>query len=512
MKIPTIVKSSSAIRPFDQLRVVPSSVEERQAHGAPSLRRGERGIALVVVLLLMAVLSGLATGFAMNGNIEVQMGTNEVYYAGARAAAEAGLNRAIVEIIANTNTNFLAGTDGLVDAGNAAAAVNADNGSLAFLLGGAGPYALDAAGEYTYDIEVVDDDDDSIYATALTAAQVTQMGEDDSPFTNINDRLILRATGFGPNGTTVRLARVLETVDTTTITSTTTTTLSNPALLVNGNLEMNGGVEITGTDSTNAAAGTVHANGNMVQTGSSPVISGSATASGTWTQAGNFTAGGEQGGGRPTINVPDIQASNYQSLADFKLTSSGGIQTMVGGAWTDCSTAQCNNALASWSYSAGSNTWNSSNNPTSARYFIDGNVDIGTTQGSSNRAVSVFATGDINIHGNAKLQPHSQANAIQFVCDGDLKIVNTSDLDAVNFGDGQIMVRGQFEGGGSIEFQGRILVQDVAGAGNLVDYNRIHGNAKFRYAGTLGSLSTTTVVTTTGPTTYVNNVSGWMEQ
>jgi type II secretory pathway component PulK len=56
----------------------------------------ERGIALIVVLLLMAVLSGLATGFAMTGQVEVQMGTNEVYYAGARAAAEAGLNRAIV--------------------------------------------------------------------------------------------------------------------------------------------------------------------------------------------------------------------------------------------------------------------------------------------------------------------------------------------------------------------------------------------------------------------------------
>ena len=39
----------------------------------------ERGIALVVVLLLMAVLSGLATGFAMNGNVEATMARNEVY-------------------------------------------------------------------------------------------------------------------------------------------------------------------------------------------------------------------------------------------------------------------------------------------------------------------------------------------------------------------------------------------------------------------------------------------------
>src|SRR5687767_15787528 len=60
--------------------------------------RSEKGIALVVVLLLMAVLSGLATGFAMNGQTESAMAVNEVYYAGARAAAEAGMNRAITTI------------------------------------------------------------------------------------------------------------------------------------------------------------------------------------------------------------------------------------------------------------------------------------------------------------------------------------------------------------------------------------------------------------------------------
>ena len=87
----------------------------------------ERGIALVVVLLLMAILSGLATGFAMTGHIESQMSSNEVYFAGARAAAEAGLNRAIVEIIADTTTNFLAGQDGAVDAATPTAAVNTDN-------------------------------------------------------------------------------------------------------------------------------------------------------------------------------------------------------------------------------------------------------------------------------------------------------------------------------------------------------------------------------------------------
>ena len=38
--------------------------------------------------------------------------------------------------------------------------------------------------------------------TALTAAQLAQMGEDGDPAVDINTRMILRAIGTGPNGTT----------------------------------------------------------------------------------------------------------------------------------------------------------------------------------------------------------------------------------------------------------------------------------------------------------------------
>src|SRR5687767_15663841 len=81
--------------------------------------RSEKGIALVVVLLLMAVLSGLATGFAMNGKTEVAMAVNEVYYAGARAAAEAGMNRAIATLRVDNTENLLAGPDRVLDPVNA---------------------------------------------------------------------------------------------------------------------------------------------------------------------------------------------------------------------------------------------------------------------------------------------------------------------------------------------------------------------------------------------------------
>lgn len=467
----------------------------------PRQSASERGIALIVVLLLMAVLAGLATGFALTGQTEVAMATNEVYFAGARAAAEAGLNRSLVEIFADTSTNWLSGADGAVDAGNPSATVNADNGSLFFLLG-AGPYYVDSANRYSYEVQILDDDNDLLYENPLTTAQRAAMGESgNSIYVNQNDRVVLRATGYGPNGTVVRLARIIETVDSVNTTNTMTPVLSGQAILVNGDFEMNGNITITGT------SGNVHVNGNLTKTGDSGTITGSATASGSY--SGPTVATGATGGGRPTTNVPNIQASNYLSIADYKLAVVGGVgvvQTFSGGTWSTCTTGACTST--GWTYSGG--TWNSGSNPTAATYYAEGNVHVAGTSGSSYRAVSVIATGDINVQAGAKLRPENDQQ-IQFVAGGDFTMTGNVDLDATNV-EGQILVRGQFEAGGSLDFNGRVLVQDVAGAGTAVANggSRIHGAVTFTYRGTLETVPTATTSTTT--TTYVNNVSGWMEQ
>ena len=469
----------------------------------------ERGIALIVVLLLMAVMSGLVTGFALTGQVEVQMSTNEVTFAGARSAAEAGLNRAIVEVIANTSNNLIAGPDGLVNA-TLNHADNADNGSIAFLIGSAGPYAIGSTGQYTYTIEILDDDNDALYETPLTAAQVTAMGEDDSIYTNINDRLILRSTGIGPNGTTVRIARIIETVDTLGTNATNTVTLSNPAILVNGNFEMNGNITVMGTQ------GNIHANGNLSKTGGSGTVTGSATASGTFSTNGGWAAQGATGGGRSTVNMQNVQASDYISQADYKLTSGGAVQTLSGGVWSVCSTAPCQ--ATGWTYSGG--TWSLSGSTAgTGTYYVEGNVSVsgspnggGSGKNATNLALSIIATGSINISGSPKFTPENGAK-IQFITDQDLKITGSGDFDDPTTVEGQIMVRGQFEAGGNMEFQGRVVVQDTVNTDNTVaaGANRIHGSVKFTYNGTLGDITTTTTIPGT-PTSYVNNVSGWMEQ
>lgn len=473
--------------------------------------KSERGIALIVVLLLMLVLSGLATGFALTGQVEAQMATNEMNYAGARAAAEAGLNRALVAILADTSTNWIKGADNAVDLANPSATVNADNGSLTFLLGN-GPFYVDSANRFSYEVQILDDDNPLLYETALTTDQLgaSGMNEDGNTYSNINDRVVLRATGYGPNGTTIKLARIIETVDTVTVTTTNVPSQANPAILVNGNFEMDGTVAVTGT------MGNVHANGNIAKTGGSGTVSGDITATGTYSGPIITTDGHVTGTGRATINVPDVRAESYESIADYKLTVVAGsavVQTRATptSPWATCTTSACNGT--GWTYSGG--TWTSGSDPTPATYFVDGNVVIANTSGSTNRAVSVLATGDIAVMGgSAELTPAASAGNIQFVSNGDVTVVNGANLDADStLIEGQIMVRGQFEAGGNMSFQGRVVVQDVAGLGHLVGdgLSRIHGSVRFTYNGSLGSPFTSPVTTTSAPT-YVNNVSGWMEQ
>jgi hypothetical protein len=472
--------------------------------------RSERGIALVVVLLLMAVLSGLATGFAMNGQVESSMAHNEVYYAGARAAAEAGMNRAIEAIRYNTDANLLLGQDGVSSTAVAAdAGVNADNGNVGFLFTAApavAPYALDPNSQYTYTIQIFDDDDPRLYTTPLNADQLNAMagaaGIPENGFgqTDTNEQLILRATGFGPSNTVVTLARVLLSQANVAIPPPSL----NPAILVNGDLNIGGNINVAGL------AGSVHANGDLAVDGASASISKNATASGDFSaKSKNFDAGGAEGGGYASIVVPDIHASDYLHLASFTLHDDG---TMTKADGTVC-VVEC----AGWTRVG--TTWTiGSNVAPTGTFFVEGAVKISGSPGTAANPIemSVIATGSIDISGSPKFAPAlskpdpvtgvTTAHKYQFITDGDLKIGGAAGLVDPET-EGQILVREQIHIAGNPKFRGRILVGDADDVFADVETNAIPGNPTFTYDGTLGALPSDA-----GAPTYTNNFSGWIEQ
>ncbi len=464
--------------------------------------RSEKGVALIVVLLLMGVLSGIATGFAMNGKVESAMAVNEVYYAGARAAAEAGMNRAIEAIRIDTTTNLLAGADDAVDEANAAAAANTDNGQVGFMLTGAPPYALDANGQYRYTIEIFDDDDPELYGgVALTNAQLTAMGEPNGiAVTDQNDKLILRVTGFGPSNTVVRLARVLQSTENVNIVPATTL---NPAILVDGDLAITGNINLWG------AFGSVHANGDLDISGNAATVSKDATAAGDFTANQHFDAGGKQGGDYASVNVPSINAVDHLAIADFILHDDG--------TKTNADGTACGAGCADWLWVPLTEEWTiAGNTAPSGTFFVEGSVSIsGSPKGPGNTAIkmSLITTGSIKITGSPKLAPDSNADGrnpeqFQFITDGDLFIGGAVDIDDPTQVEGQIFVKEQIHMHGNPEFQGRIIVQNETSTHELVTANEIGGNPSIRYEGSLPGYQTQATATTT----YTNNFSGWMEQ
>ena len=147
--------------------------------------RSEKGVALIMVLLLLGVIAALTTGLVLNGQTEVAMSANETYYAGARSAAEGGMNRAVNQILADTATDLMA------------------TGVVPVI--GNGPFTLNS--QFGYRFQILDDDDPALYnGVALTAAQLAQMGEDGNPATDVNTRMILQSIGTGPKSTTVTVS------------------------------------------------------------------------------------------------------------------------------------------------------------------------------------------------------------------------------------------------------------------------------------------------------------------
>ena len=454
--------------------------------------RSEKGVALIIVLLLLAVMSGLTAGLTLNGQTEIAMASNELYYAGARAAAEAGMNRAVEQMIGDTTTDLLA-TSTVPNIGN-------------------GPFDLND--QYSYRFEIRDDDDPALYPVPLTGAQLAQMGEPgNDPNINENTRMILRSIGTGPKGTTVTLARVLSSTEIPDLPGI-ETLLSNPALLVNGNLDMSGNIKVIGS------RGNVHANGDITG-GGSETVSGDITATGTVDD--DLDPDGLKAGGMPPISVPEIKASDFRNLADWVLTPTGVIRrnsdnVACGGAGPACPSG--------WSFSLATNTWSASGAmPAAATYYVQGNAEVHGTGKSAVTSVSILTEGNLKITGNGKFRPENGAG-IQFVTNGDFELGGTVDADDSVDMDGQIMVREQIKIYGNSEFQGRVMVEDRDHADNLynavsnpngnrgansITTNNVSGNMTVLYNGGLGDI-VTTIDTPPGPSSYTNNISGWIEQ
>ena len=171
-------------------------------------RSGERGSALIGVLLLLMMMSALAAAMGVSGRTETLISRSQRSGAQAQVAAEAGLNHAVelaITYVSKWRANGLVDVDaarnGLLlgpDLASGTAATDLDNGSLGTRTGITALQELPIGTRLTitggidafYEAFVMDDD-------ATAPDEPTNDLYDDE-----NGTLIIRATGYAKDGLT----------------------------------------------------------------------------------------------------------------------------------------------------------------------------------------------------------------------------------------------------------------------------------------------------------------------
>lgn len=451
---------------------------------ATSAGRDERGSALVGVLLLLMMMSALAAALGVSGRTETLVARNHHSSAQARAAAEAGLNRA-AEVVSSWifewKANGYADVDVALDALLANPALlspDIDFGTLIDLPGATGV-------QYQVFLMDEDDPDRGVDQTDLTGDGDATNDEDNVETTDNNRSIVILATGYTQDETEVTMEAIVS-------------PLPLPAIVTNGDLEISGSVTVDGT------AGDVHSNGNLTTNGSgeSSSISGDITASGTYSGSLGGTSGS------PELPIPTVRAADYRFHADYLLTSAGLMQCeaqagCLGGTFAYgaliCDASPSGNPCRSTygvQFDSGSVTWSFVNSAVSGTYYVQGSADIsGPGSASTPVSLTIIAEGSIDLGGSTYVTPATPE--LLLVTDVDLDISGggaTGELDAA----GQILVHEQISISGSPEIAGQLIVEDaVDTAGSPISANSISGNPHITYNGNLG--------------TGVFSVNGWRE-
>ena len=440
--------------------------------------RSSRGMALVSVMFLLVIMSGLAAAMTISARTETMVARNTVSSGQAAAAAEAGLNHAtelasafVQDFAANGFPNTDAAMTGLMqgpDGLTGTAASDLDNGSLENLGIPRPPAQLALGGAFgvTYEARVLDDDDPGRGVT-LTAADVARIGEDDDPTIDANGAMIIQAIGYAPDNTSVTLE--------TTVGS---EVANEAALMMGGDLDISGNPTITGD------LGGVHANGDLDISGN-PDIAEDATAGGTYSASGSPTIGGTSGGGEGTVGILPVAAIDYRPLADFILNSTGQMTDQVGTVICDASASNdaCEVMGYGWEYNPPG--WKiSGDTGTDGTYYVEGPATVSGSPGTAATplAMTIIAEGSIEFSGNPYVT--AETPGLLFVTDGDLKINGNAGAGETNF-EGAMLVHEQLMISGNAKLNAQIVVEDAVNNDGLVSQNQINGNATITYNGGL---------------------------
>ena len=410
---------------------------EHRLHPPPSERSGglhgpSRGVVLVIVLLLSAVITLTVLAFSVGVGTDLRISRNDLLGKQALAVAEAGVRHgmaALQKLAADTEASGdVEAMPSFLDpelAMSPAAALGRLGSVVAIDEAGEDgvrrqySYSCVSYGEGRYCLRVIDNHDEiaagfPLHCVTPQPSPSPYQAQQDYPAHDCDLAVTLRSRG--EVGGAVRIVDVLLGLSTT----------PDCAITANGNLILSGNASILGSK------GCVHSNGGLALAGSMTAI-GQATASSALSVQNNSV---EVGGIRlssaalrssyeadasqqPVLQVPSVRPmlfgaqaiplathvmndpNGYRLDADGNIYVGPGFAGGAGGAWncsdtgtgSDCSGGRALTAaektalkLGGWSFSGGQ--WSTgAGSPVNGVYFIETPVTIGSNWGGSNCAI-----------------------------------------------------------------------------------------------------------------------------
>ena len=427
--------------------------------------KNQRGVAIVVALLLLVVLAALVP-------VTMNMITPDVdrtrAYEDSRKAfyiAEAGIERAKDDLLTGFNVdNTYSTIDDVLSAADATTDVIENLDSIAFGVG-------------TYTVTVVDNDD----------------GDGDLT-TDVDNVIFLQSTATVDGQTKTLQARITEQTA-----SSGTPFFGTRAVSTEADLTINGNPTIQGS------GGSVHSNSNLEITGN-PTVEQAATATGSYTITGNPSVGSGSGGSKSKEDLPDVTISDYKQYADYVMGADGivrdanGNQLFDGSGGDKYNAGGCNGSKG-WEYSSGPPVeWKIGDDcGGDGKFYVEGNITISGNPGHANDPwqVSLMAEGNINISGNPQFTNYKDANDSAGV--QNIFMLAGTDIEwsgnPSNTIEGFIYAGEQIKLNGNPTIEGFIIAKDKANTDDHVEQNSISGNPTITFS---GSLDTPFTINTSG--------------
>ena len=399
---------------------------------------GRRGIALPSAMFALVAASILAGGVIVFSDLSARSTRDQERASRAVHVADAGISHAVSLLRASPLKNYsytriLRGSDNFIPTADDSLLIN-----YGLAAGDQIPLAGKAFQGHTYFVTVRDDPADT----------------DGNISADMNGRVLVRCRSVTSDGATAEVSAIVGAVP-------------MPGIAADGNLAFSGsGVTISGP------CGGAHSNGNLSSSGGGPTIGTQATATGTvtgsWTLSGGAAA--PKIGGEAEVVIPDLNPMDYCPGAEFRLLSTGMVQTIATG-------VQVPAAAAGWTYTAGSATWNLTGGAVlPGTYCATGNVSISGNNGSAGAPlrISILATGSISLSGNPYLAPEHD-DGILLMAAGDISVGGNPGSSY----SGLVYAGAQCAASGSATLSGQMLCANgaqPAGATALAATNTVAGS------------------------------------